>query len=141
LKDQNVDIRNTSGGKNATRFSRDAEIPHSVCSFKLTQSEGNHNAKFVESIYMLYYYLLMPYSWSLDMTNKSSLENAKTSDVAESFFSSQSHTKFFRVESESRLGRVGVKSQELSSHTKFDIFSATLFCCEMASNITWNGTQ
>jgi len=45
-------------GKNATRFNRDAEIPNSDCSFKLTQSEGNHNAKFVESIYILYYYLL-----------------------------------------------------------------------------------
>jgi len=38
LKDQNADIRNTFGGKNATRFNRDAEIPNSVCSFKLTQS-------------------------------------------------------------------------------------------------------
>jgi len=30
------------------RFNRDAEIPNSVCSFKLTQSEGNHNTKFME---------------------------------------------------------------------------------------------
>ena len=45
-------------GKNATRFNRDAEIPNSVCSFELTQSEGNHNTKFVESIYILYSYLL-----------------------------------------------------------------------------------
>ena len=45
--------------KNATRFNRDADIPNSVCSSKLTQSEeGNHNTKFVESIYILYYYLL-----------------------------------------------------------------------------------
>jgi len=44
--------------KNAMRFNRDAEIPNSVCSFKLTQSEGNHNTKFMESIYILYCYLL-----------------------------------------------------------------------------------
>ena len=45
-------------GKNATRFNRDGEIPNSVCSLKLNQSDGNHNTKFVESIYILYSYLL-----------------------------------------------------------------------------------
>jgi len=66
-------------GKNATRFNRYAEIPNSVSSFKLTQSESNHNAKFVESICILYYYLLK--SLTADMTNKSSLEQAKTGKV------------------------------------------------------------
>jgi len=44
-------------GKNATQFNRDAEIPNSVCSVKVIQLEGNHNTKFVESTYKLYYYL------------------------------------------------------------------------------------
>jgi len=45
-------------GKNATRFNRNAEIANSVCSFKLTQAESSYNTKFVESINILYYYLL-----------------------------------------------------------------------------------
>ena len=64
-------------GKNATRFNRDAEIPNSVCSFKLTQSD-KVCGKYLHTVLLL---VKKPYSWSLDTTNKSSLEQAKTGKV------------------------------------------------------------
>jgi len=91
----------------------------------------------------------------------------QSSDVSESFLSSQSHEplksessqshlKFFRVESESELwlGRVRVKSRELSSHfesllcklesmsshTKFQVFSTAFSCYEMVPNRNEHGS-
>jgi len=71
-------------------------------------------------------------------------------DVSESFLSSQSHLKIFRVESESRPGRVESESSHkncrvTSSHwfasssqcrvTRNFTFFTALFCCEMAPNM------
>jgi len=71
--------------------------------------------------------------------------------VSESFLSSQSHLKLCRVRVRVTTWscRVRVESQELSSHfeslvcnlesmsshTKFHVFSTTLFCYEMAPNM------
>jgi len=90
------------------------------------------------------------------------LINALTSDVSESFLSSQSHkplesesSKVFsiRVRVMIWLSRVRVESLELSSHfeslvcklesmsshTKFHVFSATFFCYEIAPDKLENG--
>jgi len=69
-----------------------------------------------------------------------------SSDMTESFLSSHSHLEFFRVRVMIWSSRIRVESPELSNcfeslvcklesmlgHTKFNVFSMTLFCYEMA---------
>ena len=52
--------------------------------------------------------------------------------------SSQSHLKFFRVESRelsSHFESLVYKLVSMSSHTKFHVFSTTFFCYEMEPNM------